>query len=137
MNKPWKVVVAFVGVFVAGMVAGGPLLERWQSYRHEKRAPWVERTMHRYEQELDVTPAQKEKIWPILRETQKQWRQLNSENVRNLSAVIDQMHQAVAAELTDEQKPKLEEIRHEFRARARQLQSRTLDREDEKPSPRR
>lgn len=129
MNKPWKVMVAFAGVFVAGMIAGGPLLSRWQAYRYDRRPPWLERTMAHYEHHLRITPAQKEKIMPILLQVQKEWRQQREDNVRVMTSIIDRMHEAVGAELTPEQRQKIEGMRQEMRERAERYRGRTHERE--------
>lgn len=130
MNKPWKVVLVFVGVFVAGAIAGGPLAMWVQNYRHERRPPFVDRTMERYERELQISEAQRGKIWPVLLRAQTEWRALREENVRKMSEVIDRMHAEVAAELTPEQQTKLEKMRQELRARAERLRGRAHDREE-------
>ena len=129
MNQPWKVILAFGGVFLAGVICGGPLLD-WIGERADaKRPPFAERTMRRFENELNLTEVQKEKIEPILLRTQTEWRQFRQENVRNLMGVIDRMHLDVAAELTPEQRVKLEAISNEFRARAERFRGRIREQE--------
>lgn len=130
MNKPWKVGLVFVGVFLAGVLCGGPLVVRWQNYQNENRPPFIERTLARYERDLGITAAQKEKIRPILLSIQKEWRQLRQNNVRQLQAVVDRMHDGVAAELTPEQHAKLEEMRKETHQRTELLRGRQHDREE-------
>jgi hypothetical protein len=130
LNKPWKVVLVFAGVFLAGVVCGGPLLATIQQYRHDRRPPFIDRTMARYERELGITPEQKERIWPILTRIQKDWRQLKQENVRNLLGVIDRMYTEIGGELTPEQRIKLEKMRDESRERTERLQGRQHQREE-------
>lgn len=131
MNKPWKVILVFVGMFLAGAIFGGPLLGWYRDYRQERRPPFAERTMERYQRELKITAAQEERIRPILLRMQAEWRRLRQENVRNLSAVVDQMHREVAAELTPEQQVRLEEMRKELRLRTERLRGRVREREAE------
>jgi uncharacterized membrane protein len=130
MNKPWKVVLVFAGVFLAGVVCGGPLLATLQKYRYDRRLPFIDRTMGRYEHELGITSEQKERIRPILIRIQKDWRQLKQENVRNLLGVIDRMYTEIGSELTPEQRIKLEKMREESRARTERLQGRQHEREE-------
>ena len=80
--------------------------------------------MRRFENELNLTEVQKEKIEPILLRTQTEWRQFRQENVKNLMGVIDRMHLDVAAELTPEQQVKLEVMRKELRERTERLRGR-------------
>lgn len=129
MNQPWKVVLAFVAVFVAGLVCGGPLLTRVKERQQESRPPFAERTMQRFEKELQLTEAQKERIAPILQRTQTDWRQFRQDNMRNLTGVIDRMHADIAAELNPEQRGKLEEISNEFRQRAERFRGRVRNQE--------
>ncbi len=132
MNKTWKVILVFVGVFLAGAISGGPIQGWYRNYQQERRPPFAERTMERYQRELKITAAQEERIRPILVRMQGEWRRLRQENVRSLSAVVDQMHREVAAELTPEQQVKLEEMRKELRLRTERLRGRVHDREAEK-----
>ena len=131
MNKPWKIILVFAGVFLAGAIFGGPLMGWYRNYQLERRPPFAERTMERYQRELKITAAQEERIRPILLRMQNEWRRLRQENVRNLSAVVDQMHREVAAELTPEQQTKLEEMRQELRLRTERLRGRVREREAE------
>lgn len=127
MNKPWKVILAFAGVFVSGVICGGPITGWIRHRQHENRPPFAERTMVRFEKELKLTPAQKEKIQPILVRAQQEWRQSRQENMRNMTGVIDRMHDDLGAELTPEQRSRLEEIRLEFKKRAEDIRGRVSD----------
>jgi Spy/CpxP family protein refolding chaperone len=124
MNGRWKVILAFVGVFLAGVVCSEPLTRWLLVHRQENRPAFAERTMRRFEHELRLTDAQKAKIAPILERTQDEWRRLRAENVRSLTAVIDRMHAEIAAELSAEQRARLEGMTREFRARAERLRGR-------------
>jgi hypothetical protein len=129
MNQPWKVVLAFVSVFVAGLVCGGPLLNWAKERLQENRPAFAERTMRRFEKDLELTEAQKERIAPILQRSQTDWRRFRQENMRNLIGVIDRMHVEIAAELNPEQRGRLEEISNEFRKRAERFRGRVRDQE--------
>lgn len=129
MNQPWKVVLSFAAIFIAGMMCGGPVLE-WVGERlRENRPPFAERTMQRFVKEFNLTEEQKQKIEPILLRTQRDWRQHRQDNMRNLMSVIDRMHADVAAELTPEQRGRLTEISNEFRARAESFRGRIREQE--------
>jgi len=129
MNQPWKVIVAFLGVFLAGLICGGPLAGWLRERHHENRPPFAERTMRRFERELNLTEVQKERIEPILLRAQNDWREFRQQNVRNLTGVVERMHVELSAELNPEQRVKLEDIRKEFRARAEQFRGRVGNRD--------
>jgi len=129
MNQPWKVVLSFTAIFIAGMMCGGPVLEWVRERLRENRPPFAERTMQRFVKEFNLTEEQKQKIEPILLRTQRDWRQYRQDNVRNLVGVIDRMHVDVAAELTPEQRGRLTEISNEFRARAESFRGRIREQE--------
>lgn len=124
MSQRWKVILAFAGVFAAGVVCGEPLSAWYSRYEARHRPPFAERTMKRYERELHLTPAQREKVGPVLVRWQDEWRRLRQENVRAMTTLIDRMHAEVGAELTAEQREKLELMRQELRARAERLRGR-------------
>lgn len=136
MNKPWKVVLVFIGVFVAGAICGGPLVGRW--LRPDGGKPrtgfWPQLT-ERLEKELKLTDEQKAKIRPIFQRAQEETQQLRRENVKAIAAVMDQMHTQVAAELTPEQKVKLEELQTKFRERADRMRREFRERPPGPPPP--
>jgi hypothetical protein len=133
MNQPWKVILAFLGVFLAGIVCGGPLAGWLRDRQLDNRPAFAERTMERFERELKLTEDQKKRILPILMKTQKEWRQARQENMRSMTAMLDRMHTELAAELNPEQREQLEKMRTEFRSRAERFRGRFMDR-DRRPS---
>jgi hypothetical protein len=133
MNSPWKVILAFAGVFIAGVLCGGPVFGWIRERQQENRPGFAERTMQRYEKELGLTAAQKEKILPILVRTQKDWRQLRQDNMRSITGLIDHMHEELLAELTPEQRVKMEAMRKEFRSRAERFRGRGLEGDRHRP----
>ena len=127
MDKPWKVVLAFLGVFVAGIFSGAMLGVRFG--RHfmppANRSPGGQnfgpQMMKRLEEQLELTPEQTTQIAPIVERTQVEVQRLRKENVREMTKVMDQMHTEVSAILTPEQRVKLEELRKKFRERSERL----------------
>lgn len=126
MNKPWKVILAFLGVFLAGAVFGGFLSMR-VARRFMENPPLREpgqpggqfspQVLKRLSERLDLTPAQEEKIRPILKQTEEEMRRLRQSGFRETIAVAERMHEQVAALLTPEQKTKLDAMRLEMRER--------------------
>jgi len=136
MNKPWKVVLAFVGVFVAGGLCGSALsLRLLRGFHLGGRPPVRLNIMGRLEKSLNLTEAQKEKIRPIVQRTQQETQRLRRENVRDLAAVMDRMHADLKAELTPEQGVKLEEMRKRFRERAERVRGQFRDHDRPPPPP--
>ena len=96
MSQPWKVILAFAGVFLAGAIAGGPLALRLlrhdgPEYRRTSSRGLGPEIMRHFTERLDLTPEQKEKIRPIIQRAQAETQRLRRENIRNLAATIEQM----------------------------------------------
>lgn len=130
MNKPWKVILAFLGVFVAGAVFGGFLSGRLlQRFRpappaqpgQPRGGPGGEQfslqVFRRLSERLELTDTQKEQLRPIIKETDAEMRRLRTANFRESMALAEQMHEKIAAILTPEQLAKLEAMRKEMRER--------------------
>jgi Spy/CpxP family protein refolding chaperone len=136
MNKPWKVILMFLGVFIAGGLCGAALgIRFFHGPPPGGRNPVRVDIMDRLDKGLKLTPEQKEKIKPIVQRTQEETQRLRRENVRELAAVMDRMHTEVAAELTPEQRVKLEEMRKRFRERAERVRGFFHDRQLPPPPP--
>lgn len=136
MNKPWKVVLVFIAVFLAGGLCGSAITLRvMKGPRPEGRPPFRVEIMGRLEKNLDLTEAQKEKIRPIVQRTQEEAQRLRRENVKDLAAVMERMHAELAAELTPEQRVKLEEMRKKFHERAERMRGQFRDRDRPPPPP--
>lgn len=167
MEKPWKVIAAFLGVFVAGAVFGGlfsagvakrpaaanpppqqpthghvvPLLPG----EHKKgvaNAPFpgpgpgpvprgnqiTPELMRKFTRTLKLTPAQREKIQPILGRSGEDFQRLRDEDIRrrqddnrrrqehleDVARVNERMYVDVSNVLTPEQKERLQQIRQDI-----------------------
>lgn len=164
MEKPWKVIAAFVGVFVAGAVFGGlfsaraarrPLVVNPPPQQpqgvvvpllpgeHKKgvaNAPLpgpgpgprgnqiTPELMRKFTRSLKLTPAQKEKILPIVGRAGEDFQRLRDEDIRrrqednrrrqehleDVARVNERMYVDVSNALMPEQKEKLQQIRQEI-----------------------
>lgn len=137
MEKPWKVVVAFAGVFVAGGIFGAALALRWAGPPHPgHRAAIAElHMMDRLNSELSLTPEQRRKIEPIVTRVEAETRRLRRESIQSFRAVMEKANAEIAAELTPEQQAKLEDMRKRFRERVERFRARERDRQKGAPAP--
>ena len=126
MNKPWKVILAFLGVFLAGAVFGGFISMRaakrfmGNATPREPGAPggqFSPQILKRLTERLRGTPEQQEKMRPILKQTEEEMRRLRQAGFRETIAVAEHMNEQMAALLTPEQKTKLDAMHQEMRER--------------------
>jgi len=123
MDKPWKVVLAFAGIFLAGALAGGMMMLRIdRPPRMPGRMPppreFVPEMLQRMSRELELTAEQQARIQPILQRTQQDFQELRRDHVRDVTAMMERMHADVSAVLTPAQRVKLEEMRQALQSRA-------------------
>ncbi|HWA88225.1 MAG TPA: hypothetical protein VG710_18505 [Opitutus sp.] len=137
MEKPWKVIVAFIGVFVAGGIFGAALTLRWAEHAHRGHRPAIPELhmMDRLNSELSLTPDQQKRIAPIVSRAETETRRLRRESVQSFRAVMEQANVQIAAELTPEQRTKLDDMRKRFRERIERLRARDPDRQKTTPPP--
>lgn len=121
MAPRWKVLFAFTGVFVAGVVAGGVA-----SFRAAITKTTADQTvkvttvptdqfspdqMKRFTQQLSLTPEQSVKIKPIIDQAGEALTKFRTETLKQTSTIIEDMQDEVAKQLTDEQRVKLAAIK--------------------------
>jgi Spy/CpxP family protein refolding chaperone len=135
MDKPWKVFLAFTGIFVAGILVGGLVTLRWGK-NFTQRLPGGEQfgpqLMERLVKQLDLTPDQQAKVKPIVDSATEELRQLRHTTQRTTASVLVRMQGDIAAVLTPDQKAKFdaqvsqarERIRHFMEERARRMKER-------------
>ena len=120
MNKPWKIILAFTGVFIAGAVIGGVVALRFGREITREPRP-MERfepmLMKRYANRLELTDEQRTKVREIVRTTEKELRRLRSEGFKEAVAAGEKMNAQIEQLLTPEQRVRLEELKHEMRER--------------------
>lgn len=125
MNKPWKVVLAFAGVFVAGAIFGGAIAPRWLHFdRPGMRPPFAEAMMERLDQQLNLSDEQKAKIEPIVRRMADETQRMRREGAIAFRAMMDNLNAEIAVELTPEQRVKHEEMRRKIRERIERFRER-------------
>lgn len=112
MDKPWKVILAFTGIFLAGILVGGLVTLRWGK-NFAQRLPMSEQygpqLMRRLVTQLDLTPEQQAKVKPIVDQAAEELHQLRRTTQRTSAAVLVRMQGEIAALLTPAQKIKFDE----------------------------
>ena len=132
MNKPWKVALAFVVVFLAGGVTGGLVAVRMAPTFVQRRVfteQFATTQMRVLTEALTLSPAQVEKIRPVVTATGEDLVRLR----RDTSATFDKMHAGILKELNPEQQAKHQEFL--ARMRERRDRERAQQREGDRSKP--
>jgi Spy/CpxP family protein refolding chaperone len=114
----WKLIAGFILVFVAGGISGaffGGLYARHLFFGFHDPEQIGARMKERLRAELNLTPEQLAKISPIIDNTAIQLREIRRETARRVHKTIAKAHQDMSANLTDEQRQKLQQIEERHR----------------------
>ena len=115
MNRAlqWKLIAGFILVFIAGGITGaflGGLYARHLFFEFHHPALIGARTKERLRTELNLTPEQVAKISPITDKTAAQLQKVRQDTGRRVHEIMTEAHQEMAANLTAEQRQKLQQI---------------------------
>ncbi len=128
MNKPWKLIVLLIGIFVAGGATGALLAKRVEKVMPMPPKPppapetWATMHLKRLADEIGVKPEQMEQIRPIVVRGMKELFVMRSQFLADNRTRREQMERDVMQVLTPEQREKYEKINREFQERARKLE---------------
>lgn len=137
MDKPWKVIFAFVGIFIAGAVFGGFFTLRTNGARPAGETPTARQEppragganqqiapalLRQLGQRLKLTDEQRQKIQPIVARAEEDLQRLRRQNFQDTTRVMEQMHADVSRWLTTEQRDELETMKRNMRDRLRRAQ---------------
>ncbi len=116
--KLWKIIVAFLLVFAAGVFTGvvGTKIQGllwWQRSLHYEN--WVNSTMQELDSKLKLTPQQRPKIQALVERTVKQVRDNLVQMTTNSLDLIERSGDEIDKELTPEQRTIHAGIRERFR----------------------
>jgi len=118
MDKAWKVILAFVVIFMAGAGTGSLIALRYaQAFLPQPRQPGMVvqqfgvMQMQRLAERLDLTEEQREKIKPIVQKSAADLRRLSADSQRETRDILTSMHNQVAALLTPDQVKKFDQMR--------------------------
>src|SRR6266508_1899113 len=120
MNRTlqWKLIAGFILVFIAGGISGallGGSYARHLFFEFHRPEQIGARMKERLRTELNLTPEQVAKISPIIDKTAAQLRDIRRETGRRVHETIAEAHRQMAANLTDEQRQKLQQIEERHR----------------------
>ena len=114
----WKLIAAFILVFVAGGISGaflGGSYARHHFFAFHRPELIGGRMKERLRTELNLTPEQVAKISPIIDKTTLQLRDIRRDTARRVHETIAEAHRQMATNLTDEQRQKLQQIQERHR----------------------
>jgi Spy/CpxP family protein refolding chaperone len=119
----WKLVAGFLLVFVAGGIAGaalGGLYARHLFFEfHHPRMAGARMKEH-LRAELSLTPEQVTKVSPIIDKAAQQLQEVRRSTGKRVREIMGEAHREIAANLTDEQRQQLEQMKerhHRWRHR--------------------
>lgn len=118
--RPWRIIVAFVLVFTAG-IAVGIVWSKFQSKRAFERSfnqeTWISEAMAKLDREVKLTPEQTPRIRSLVETGAKQVRENLVRMAMDSARLIDRLGDDIDKELTPEQRIAHGRMREEFRVR--------------------
>jgi len=119
----WKLISGLLLVFVLGILAGSVgtgfyLKHRLVPLIKEPRAR-KSFIMKRLSKKLDLTPDQQTKIEPIVNQMIEKRREYYRKTRPEIKTIMDQGFSKIKAELSEDQKKKLDELRENFKKHRR------------------
>ncbi len=124
MNKPWKLILLLVGIFIAGSVTGALVMQRIGRASSAKRPlpeQWAPLHLKRLVDRLDLQPEQVDQLRPIVRRNMEQLNRLRAFSLAETRSGVEQMEREIADKLSPEQRAKFERLNKEMRERAKRL----------------
>jgi Spy/CpxP family protein refolding chaperone len=120
MNRAlqWKLIAAFILVFVAGGISGaflGGSYARYHFFAFHRPELIGGRMKERLRTQLNLTPDQLAKISPIIDKTTLQLRDIRRDTARRVHETIANSHKQMATILTEDQRQKLQQIQERHR----------------------
>jgi Spy/CpxP family protein refolding chaperone len=120
--KIWKVIVATLVIFGAGVITGGLLVNHVVKIKKatskpaaafQVTTPWQQRNrdlLHRMERELDLTPPQRQRVEQIITDSQERTRALWKPIAPQMNKEMVRVREDIREELTPEQRKKFDEL---------------------------
>jgi Spy/CpxP family protein refolding chaperone len=118
MNKSlrWKLIFAFILVFLAGAACGffGAFHAHYFFARMDP-ASMAQHMKERLQAELKLTPEQMQQISPIVDRAASQLKMKREQTVRDIHEIFERAHREMQPLLTPEQRTKLEQLEQRHR----------------------
>src|SRR4051812_4691261 len=120
--KIWKVILATLVIFGAGVITGGLLVNHVVKIKKtankpapplQALTPWQQRSrdlLHRMERELDLTPEQRQHVEKIIMESQERTRSLWKPIAPQMNREMVRVREEMREELTPEQRKRFDEL---------------------------
>ena len=124
MNKPWKLILLLVGIFIAGGITGGFLTLRLGHEAVAKRrqpGEWAGQHLKRLVERLELKPEQQEELRPIVRRNMEELNRLRTTAMAETKVILERMEREISEKLTPEQRAKFEQMNKEFREKAKRF----------------
>ncbi|MDP1578689.1 MAG: hypothetical protein Q8M02_00320 [Candidatus Didemnitutus sp.] len=124
LEKPWKLILLLVGIFVSGAVTGSfATLMIGKKMAQSRPAPdqWISARFKMIAERLELTPPQVEKLEPIMRRNAEDLKRLRQDGMRDTRRIVERMEKEIAAVLTPEQRVKFDVLSKEMAERARRF----------------
>ena len=138
MVSPWKVILATVIIFAAGVITGGVLVHKVQRPERPRPLPpfarpqqgpppevmprpWFARRefLDRMDHQLNLSREQYDRIAKILQDSQERTRRIVGRVNPEIQEELRHVRREIRAQLTPEQAKGFEELQHELRGRPR------------------
>jgi Spy/CpxP family protein refolding chaperone len=123
-NKPWKLILLLMAIFVAGGVTGAFVTMRvGRRLIADRTMPeqWAPMHLRKLADRLNLQPEQVEQLKPIVRRNLEELGRLRNSCLADSRVVFERMEREVAEKLTPEQRVKFEELNRQMRERAKRL----------------
>ena len=120
--RRWKVGLALAAIFGCGVLVGVLGTLRFVQdgmRRHVDPAQWSAMVLRQLDRRLQLTPAQRERIAPLVRAGAEEARLARRQAFGEARGIIERTHTRIAAELDDKQRAEMERFIGERRKRAR------------------
>ena len=121
--RNWKVILTIVAIFLAGIITGAVLALRVvKTVATNQLSPerWPASFVENYKRRLKLTPAQLEKIRPIVEEGRKEWQGTMSNAISTHIGIMRRIDEEMTPLLTADQRKIQDQIREELRKRLRE-----------------
>lgn len=114
----WKLIAGFLLVFLAGGVTGAfvaATTTRHHLFATSHQGIAAQRMRDRLQTELNLTPEQLAKISPVVDKAAAQLESIRKDTARRVRETFAETHQQIAADLTPEQRTRMEQMRNRHR----------------------